>query len=113
MIALRARDAILARNRTLVSRNLGLLEAFMAGFPGFFEWYRPDGGCICYPRYRGDDGVEEFTRRLVDQVGVLLLPASVYRSDLGETPSDRFRIGFGRNDMPEALAVLRDFLEDR
>ena len=112
VIALRARDAILARNRTLVSRNLGSLEAFMAGFPGFFEWYTPDGGCICYPRYRGDDGVEEFTRRLVDQVGVLLLPASVYRSDLGETPSDRFRIGFGRNDMPEALAVLCDFLED-
>ncbi len=113
VIALRARDAILARNRSLVARNLGLLEAFMADFSDVFDWYTPDGGCICYPRYTGDEGVEEFTRLLADQTGVLLLPASVYQSELGETPSDRFRIGFGRNNMPEALAVLRDYLDGR
>jgi len=37
----------------------------------------------------------------------LLLPASVYRSDLAVTPVDRFRIGFGRSDLAAGLEALR------
>jgi len=36
--------------------------------------------------------------------------ASVYRSDLGPVPADRFRIGFGRLGLSEGLAVTRDWL---
>jgi hypothetical protein len=61
-------------------------------------------------RYLGADGVETFTRRLVEENGVLLLPSSVYRSDLGPVPADRFRIGFGRSTMPAGLAAMRDWL---
>ena len=41
---------------------------------------------------------------------MLLLPASVYRSDLNPVPDDHFRIGFGRRAMPEALDTLRNWL---
>jgi aspartate/methionine/tyrosine aminotransferase len=112
-IALRARETILARNRALVAGNLEVLARFMDDYTDLFDWYLPDGGCIGYPRYRGADGVTAFTRRLVDETGVLLLPASVYRSDLGEVPRDRFRIGYGRADMPEAINALRGFLDTR
>src|SRR5262249_54215776 len=44
--------------------------------------YVPDGGCIGYPKYLGAEGVEEFAKELVEQAGVLLLPASIYKSDL-------------------------------
>jgi aspartate/methionine/tyrosine aminotransferase len=110
-IALKAREKILARNRKLITKNLPLLEAFFGEYPQLFEWYLPDGGCIGYPRYLGDDGVEEFARKLVEQSGVLLLPASVYRSDLGATPTDRFRIGYGRDNMDAGLAALRGHLK--
>ncbi len=109
-IALKARDRILARNRALIAHNLALLEAFFVEHANLFAWYLPDGGCIGFPRYLGCDGVEEFARRLVEETGVLLLPASVYRSDLGETPADRFRIGFGRDNMEAGLAALRGHL---
>jgi len=66
---------------------------------------------VCFPRYTGADGVEEFCRELVEQEGVLLLPASIYRSDLVEVPSDRFRIGVGRRDPSPALEVFDRFLE--
>jgi aspartate/methionine/tyrosine aminotransferase len=109
-MALKARAQILARNRALIARNLPLLTDFFAGHADRFHWEIPDGGCIAYPRYRGAEGVDTFTRNLVERAGVLLLPASVYRSALGPTPQDRFRIGFGREAMPTGLAVLSDFL---
>ena len=111
VVALRARDRILSRNRAICTVNLELLNGFMADHRDRFDWYTPDGGCIGYPRYNGSEGVEAFTRRLVEETGVLLLPASIYRSELGETPTDRFRIGFGRTNMPAGLDALGGFLD--
>jgi aspartate/methionine/tyrosine aminotransferase len=109
-IALGASAPILARNRRIVRENIALLDSFFAAFPALFDWREPDGSCVAFIRYRGAEGVETFTRRLVEESGVLLLPASVYRSDLGPVPADRFRIGFGRSGMAEGLTVMRDWL---
>ena len=109
-IALKARERIFASNRALVNANLELLNAFFSEFSESFEWTTPDGGCIGFPRYRGPDGVESFCERLVNDAGVLLLPSSVYRSALTETPADRFRIGFGRRNMAEGLDAMRAHL---
>lgn len=106
LIALRARDSILARKRALLAANLAALDRFFARYPDRFEWYGPDGGCVMYPRYTGAEGVERWTARLVERSGVLLLPASVYASELTRTPADRFRIGYGRGDFEEGLAAL-------
>ncbi|OYU34239.1 aminotransferase class I/II-fold pyridoxal phosphate-dependent enzyme [Novosphingobium sp. PASSN1] len=112
-IALKARDTILARNRALVRSNLALLDDFFAGFPDLFDWRHPDSSCVAFIRYRGADGVEAFCERLVAETGVLLLPASIYRSELGPVPADHFRIGFGRSNMADALAVFGDWLRAR
>jgi aspartate/methionine/tyrosine aminotransferase len=109
-IALKARDRILARNRSLIVRNLALLEEFFGKHSDLFAWYHPDGGCIGFPRYLGREGVEAFASKLVEQSGVLVLPASVYQSDLGPTPTDRFRIGYGRDNMDAGLAAMRTHL---
>jgi aspartate/methionine/tyrosine aminotransferase len=109
-IALSARETILARNRALAARNVALLTEFFADFPDRFEWYVPDGGVIGFPRYLGADGVEAFAAALVEEAGVLLLPASLYRSALVPVPTDRFRIGYGRDQMAEGLAAFRAFL---
>ena len=111
LIALKARESILARNRAIVSANLVLLDAFFADWPDLFEWVRPDGGCVGYPRYLGKDGADAFARRLVDEAGVLVLPSGIYRSELEPTPTDRFRIGFGRKGLKQGLAAFRKHLE--
>jgi aspartate/methionine/tyrosine aminotransferase len=110
LIALKVRDQILSRIHQLMRHNLTLLDGFFAEFEERFEWYRPDGGCIAYPRYLGAEGVEQFTADLVERTGVLLLPSSIYRSELGPVPQDRFRIGYGRAHMEEGLDVFRDYL---
>jgi aspartate/methionine/tyrosine aminotransferase len=109
-IALKNRERILARNNQLLADNFVLLEKFFADFQHLFQWYRPDGGCVAYPRYLGAAPVDAFTQDLVERAGVLLLPATVYRSALGPTPTDRFRIGYGRAGLALGLQAFREHL---
>ncbi len=109
-IALAAGERILQRNRRLAADNLALIETFFREFPGRFDWHLPEGGVTGYPRYLGPEGVEAFAARLIVDEGVLLLPASVYRSELAQTPADRFRIGFGRVGMAAGLDAIRRYL---
>lgn len=106
IIALQNRDRILARNCAIVDENLTKWDAFFARHPDLFDWQRPDGSCMAFPRYKGADGVEAFCTDLVEQSGVLLLPSSIYRSTLGPTPTDRFRLGCGRAGLDDGLAAL-------
>ena len=104
LIALRARDRVLARNRGIVEANLPLLDGFFTRWAGTFEWVRPRGGSIGFPRLAGDRPIEVFVEDLVRATGVLLMPGSVF-GDAG----NHFRIGFGRTNMPAALERLEAF----
>lgn len=106
MIALRNKERILARNCAIVDENLSKWDAFFARHEDLFEWHRPDGSCMAFPRYKGTEGVEAFCQSLVEESGVLFLPSTIYSSDLGPTPTDRFRLGFGRSNLDEGLAAL-------
>lgn len=105
-IALANRAALLARTCAIVDENLRHCDAFFARHAGLFEWRTPDGSCTAFPRYKGKDGVENFARALLEKRGVLLLPGSIYRSALGDTPADRFRLGYGRKGLQEGLAEI-------
>jgi aspartate/methionine/tyrosine aminotransferase len=109
-IALKATEAITGRNRGLADANLLLLQAMLARHPGLFGWTVPDGGVVGYVRYGGSEGVERFVLRMAEEAGVLLLPASVFRSDLVALPPDRFRIGFGHAGVPAGLAAMETAL---
>ena len=104
---------MLARTRGIVAENLPVFDAFFARHPDLFAWAPPDGGCVAFPRYLGTDGVEAFCRELVETEGVLLLPASIYASDVAQAPADHFRIGIGRRNPDLALAALERFLARR
>jgi aspartate/methionine/tyrosine aminotransferase len=112
-VALRSGPRIQARNRAIIAANVPKFEALFAAHPERLEWQGPQGGCVSFPRYLGPDGVDEFCRELVETAGVVLLPASVYASELGPVPTDRFRIGVGRRDPEPALAAFDRFLRSR
>ena len=105
-IALTHRDQILARNCAIVDENLPKWDAFFARHPDLFDWRHPDGSCMAFPRYNGPEGVEVFAQTLVESSGVLVLPGSIYASSLGPTPSNHFRLGFGRVGLDEGLAAM-------
>jgi aspartate/methionine/tyrosine aminotransferase len=106
LIALRARDVVLARSRRIVETNLARLDVFFADHADRFSWVRPHGGSIGFPRLLDAEPIDAFAARLVEAEGVLLLPGSQFGFE-----GNHFRIGFGREDLPEALAGLECFLE--
>lgn len=105
-LAVRNLDALVARNRSLIASNLSLLEGFFARRGGFASWTPPAGGSIGFPRLGGGADAEAVSKRLLADTGVLILPGSYYGYD-----ASYFRIGFGRADMPEALAALEGWLD--
>lgn len=105
LIALRANDRVLARNRALVEANLRRVDDFFARHADRVSWVRPQAGCIGFPRLLRDD-VEEFCRALVERESTLLLPGSVY-----DFPGQHFRLGYGRTDLAAGLERLARFLK--
>jgi aspartate/methionine/tyrosine aminotransferase len=105
LIGLRARATVLARSRAIVAGNLAALDGLFERWPGTLSWVRPRGGPIGFPRLRSDVDVDRFSADLVEAEGVLLLPGSRFGH-----PGNHFRIGFGRTDLPEAVAGLERHL---
>jgi aspartate/methionine/tyrosine aminotransferase len=105
LIALRARDEVLARSRGIVDGNLALLDAFFERQSGRIRWARPRGGPVAFPELVGVP-VDRFADDLLEAEGVLIAPASIFGH-----PGNHFRLGFGRTDLPVALAGLERFLE--
>jgi aspartate/methionine/tyrosine aminotransferase len=105
IIALRARDRVLERSRSIVATNLGRLDGFFEEWADRFEWVRPRGGSIGFPRLTVPGvRIDDWAAELVEAEGVLLLPGSQFGH-----PGNHFRIGFGRTNMPDALDRLEIF----
>ena len=110
VIALQASADILSRNHKIIDDNLKLLNPFFAQNRDLFEWNEPDGGCIGYPKYLGSEGVMAFCERLIKEHGIMLLPGSIYDSANGPSPSNHFRIGYGRKAVKEGLRKFQEVL---
>ena len=106
LIALRARDSVLARNRAIVEANLPLLDGFFARWAGIFEWVRPRGGSVGFPRLVANRPIGAFAEELVRDTGVLILPGTLF-NDTG----NHFRVGYGRTNLPAALERLEGFAQ--
>jgi aspartate/methionine/tyrosine aminotransferase len=107
IIALRARDHTLARSRSIVAANLERLDGFFGDWADRFEWVRPRGGSIGFPRLTVPGiRIDDWAADLVEVEGVLLLPGSQFGH-----PGNHFRVGFGRTNLPDALEHLEAFAE--
>jgi aspartate/methionine/tyrosine aminotransferase len=104
LIALRAREHVLARTHAIVGANLPVLDSFFARCAEQVSWVRPVAGSISFPSLRRGTA-DALAERLVRDEGVLIIPGSIFGG-----PPSHFRLGFGRRDMPEALARLERVL---
>jgi aspartate/methionine/tyrosine aminotransferase len=107
LIGLRRRETVLARSQGIVAANLATLDAFFARWPDRFTWVRPRAGSVGFPRLTAPGvTIDQWAADLVEAEGVLLLPGSQFGF-----PGDHFRLGFGRTDLPVALARSEAFAE--
>jgi aspartate/methionine/tyrosine aminotransferase len=104
LIALRRREQIIGDVSATITSNLRQLEQFFHRHDKSFRWVRPKAGSVCFPEYLLGN-VDDFAARLVEDAGVLLLPASQFGYS-----GNHFRLGYGRRDMSTGLARLEEFL---
>ena len=106
-IALRAHTRLLERTRARCRVNFGALDAFLSAHPDLFAWRRPMAtpvsvAAIAPPllaRHGGDP--ERVLAHWRERAGVVVAPGPAFGC-----AADRFRLGFGRADLPQALAAL-------
>jgi aspartate/methionine/tyrosine aminotransferase len=106
-IAVRADAALRERTRARCEGNMARLEAFVAEHPGVFAWERPAATTVSVAGigpgllagHGGDP--EAVLAHWREAAGVVVAPGPVFGC-----PPDRFRLGFGRADLPEALEAL-------
>lgn len=105
-VALRAEDRILARSRAVGERSRARLDALIAQHPDTFEADASRNPAFAFPRYLGPEGADRFAHDLARRADILVLPASLWRSRLGQIPTDRLRIGLGRLGAVPAFDAL-------
>ncbi len=102
-VALRHRDQIVERNRAIILHNLSLLDDFFARHASLFDWSRPIAGSVAFPGLH--TAAEAFCVAVVERQGVMLVPSTCF--DAGD---QNFRIGFGRQNLPEGLQQFEAYL---
>jgi len=106
LIALRAKDKILKRNREIMLDNLEILASFMKRYQKVLSWDRPQSGTMGVVKLLLPIPIEKFAEELVKEMGVLIMPGSFFNLS-----GNFFRVGFGKKNMIEALDRFEQFLK--
>ena len=98
-IALEHKEAVVARNRAIVTGNLAVLERWLKGQPKL-SFVKPRAGTTAFLKMEFDMPSADFCRGLLTEKGVLLVPGSVMDRE------GYLRIGYANT--PEVIAAGLD-----
>jgi aspartate/methionine/tyrosine aminotransferase len=108
LMALAARPQIIAEQQARLRRNRAVLEEFCAAWSGIIQATLPAGGSVCFPRLVGVRDAEAFCTEVRRRTGILLLASHLF--DYGR---QHVRLGLGRENFPQVLARLGEYLAGR
>lgn len=105
-IAIRHRDVILGKAQETATRNLHLLDTFMAEHGETLGWISPPGGMTAFPWLRSGENARPFCQAAVER-GILLAPGDCF-----DVP-DHFRLGFAASgeEFSQALEQFGEFVK--
>jgi len=100
------RDALLARTRSILARNLPELESWIRGHGPLFDYIPPVAGAIAFLRYRLPIASVALFDRLRREESVLITPGAHF----GAGPYLRIGYGYDPARTREGLAAIDRFL---
>lgn len=105
-IAIRKHDAVLAKAQEAATRNLKLLDRFMAEHREVFGWIPPQGGMTAFPWLVSGEKDRVFCQAAAER-GILLAPGDCFDSP------GHFRLGFAASgeNFPKALERFGTFVK--
>lgn len=104
-IAMRNADDLLLRNHRIILDNLKIAEEFFRKHRDLFTWIQPNGGAISFPKLIDSFDVTEMCERAIEDKGLLIIGKRAYGIN-----ANHFRVGLGRRDFPQALAVFEEIV---
>lgn len=106
-IAMRNAADLLQRNHKIVLENLSIAEAFFKKNRDLFQWVQPNGGATAFPRLLPPFDVTEMCEKAMEEKDLLIVGERAYGLD-----TNHFRVGLGRRDFAQALAVFSDIVDE-
>lgn len=105
-IAIRKHDVVLGKTQEVATRNLKLLEHFMADHRDVLGWIPPQGGMTAFPWLVSGENGRPFCQAATER-GILLAPGDCF-----DIPS-HFRVGFAAagNNFSKALDRFEAFVK--
>jgi aspartate/methionine/tyrosine aminotransferase len=103
IMALRAKQKVLARNLGIIKTNLARANAFFETHESAFGWTPPSAGTMGFVQLKRADA-DVFAEAFLKAKNALLLPASVF-----DYPYSYFRLGLGRTNLDQGLGRLGEF----
>jgi aspartate/methionine/tyrosine aminotransferase len=105
-IAIRKRDVVLGKTQEAATRNLKLLDRFMAEHRDVLDWIPPQGGMTAFPWLVSGESDRAFCQAAAER-GMLLAPGDCF-----DMPS-HFRLGFAATgeDFSKALDLFGRFVK--
>ncbi|MDR1915117.1 MAG: aminotransferase class I/II-fold pyridoxal phosphate-dependent enzyme [Synergistaceae bacterium] len=106
LIAMRNFSYLAERNRKIILENVELAEGFFNSKPEWFNWSSPNGGSTAFPKLNYPYKVSDLCDRAAADASILVIPDRIF-----SISDNRFRIGFGRKNFGQALAMFTDFMD--
>lgn len=106
-----ARVHLIQRFLNTAQGSIGIVKEWVESNPDLVEWVEPDGGIMCYPKYKAEIPSKELCQRFLDDYGVLVNPGEYFGME------NHFRLSYacpdevlkgGLDAIAKCLAELKD-----
>ena len=106
LIAINHKERFIMPNLTKIQKNISLLKKFKSEHPDFIDFIPPKAGSTCFAKLSIPESTLKFCRKLVENTGIMMVPSEIF-----EYGSGYVRIGFGRKNFPEILAIFDKYIK--
>ena len=107
-IAFRHSDKIIKQNNQIIKSNIELFQKLVDKYQNVLTWHPPQAGVLSLVEVKTDYPIELWAKSLVEQSGVLVLPATLF----GQS-GNYFRLGLGKNNLKYLLTKFSVYLEQQ
>lgn len=104
-IALNHKEKFINPNIKKIVSNIFVFEKFLQKYANIFSFSKMKAGSTAFVELKIDKTSLEFCEKLVKETSIMLLPSEVF--DYG---SKHIRVGFGRSNFPDGLALFDQWL---
>lgn len=107
-VALENKEKIIGVQKGRILPNLRLLDNVMERNREYFDYDKPTGGVVCFPRLKNNRDADTFCLELREIHGVSLLPGSTFEVE----GYFRLNIGIDTHAFGEALERIETYIRD-